>query len=630
LTASFAADQPPLAKVPFGADHAKEFQRQWAKHIGKPVVHTNSIGMKMVLIPPGEFVMGVSEKEVFPWLYRNMRKSRNVLDRTHAEHGGLLTEMPGHRVRLTRPFYLGATEVTVAQFRKFADEAGYKTDAERGLVYGKPHEGKQPLRTWRTPLYPDRPPDRQQPSDDDPVMHLDWNDCMAFCAWLSKKEAKEGYEYSLPTSAQWEYACRAGTTTLWYFGDEDGFDRVGHQYEYISWNGKSPRAVGQGKPNPFGLYDMHGNMMEWIADWLHDFYYLESPLNDPTGPANMNEERNQRRMVRGGAFEVGRYWSRSAWYVRIAQGSNQHRHPGFRVAMHVKGVEGVPPAPEPDMQIVGKDLTPADPVAAQAAAVAATRPSELRIKLKDNVSMQFVLVPAGSFLMGSLKGGRYERPVHQVTFSRPFYIGKYEVTQGQWDAVMGEADRLKRWDGSPPKRTELLGPDKPMWGLTWSDAQEFARKLNERIAAHEFRLPTEAEWEYACRAGSKTEFCFGDDPARLKDYAWVCADDAPRPGERRWPDLTVGGRKPNNWGIHDMHGSVWEWCADWWGEDYYSRSPLLDPPGPETGNFKVLRGGSVKSYGRFARSSFRLFAQADLRMQARDYLAGVRLVINLP
>ena len=192
---------------------------------------------------------------------------------------------------------------------------------------------------------------------------------------------------------------------MWYFGDDEAFDKVGHEYEWISWNGKSPRAVGQGKPNPFGLYDMHGNMMEWMRDWLHDFYYLESPLNDPQGPANMNEERNRRRMVRGGAFEVGRYWSRSAWFVRIAQGSNQHRHPGFRVAMHIKGVEGVAPTAEPNLRIVGEDKTPADPVAAQQAAVIKDRPKELTVRLNENVSLEFVLVPAGSFLMGSLKGG---------------------------------------------------------------------------------------------------------------------------------------------------------------------------------------------------------------------------------
>jgi len=639
-----AGEPPPLAKAPFDAEQAGRFQQQWATHIGRPVVHTNSIGMKLTLIPPGEFQMGVSEKETYEKLRRNMLKSSSVLERNLARDGGLLVEMPAHRVRLTKPFYMGSFEVTVGQFRRFAEETGYKTDAGRGLVYGKPFKGKKPIRTWRTPLYPDRPPDQQQPRDNDPVMHIDWNDCMAFCKWLSKKEVKEGYKYSLPTSAEWEFACRAGTTTLWYFGDEDAFKKFRHEYEYISWNGKSPRAVGQGKPNPFGLYDMHGNMMEWCADWLHERYYLESPLNDPTGPLNMNEERNRRRMVRGGAFEVGRYWSRSAWYVRIAQGSNQHRHPGFRVAMHIKGVRGVPPAPEPHMRIVGKDKTPADPIAAQNAAVRKGRPKELTIKLNENVSMELVLVPAGSFLMGSRKGGRYERPVHPVTISRLFYIGKYEVTQRQYDAVMGAKDRVERWGKYSPVRyrPRLVGPEKPMHYLSWNDWQEFLKTLNKKVAVslretkpHHaerddyFALPTEAQWEYACRAGSTTEYSFGDDPSLLREYASFCADDALHWGDRNVPDFTVGRRKPNAWGIHDMHGNAQEWCADWWDKDYYSKSSLVDPQGPEEGHFKVLRGGSIRNYSRYARSAFRFRMLPGLRDTANFHTSGARLVINL-
>ena len=626
-----AAVHPPLAIAPFNTDQAKQFQQAWAKHIGKPLVYTNSIGMKLVLLPPGEFVMGLREKGEYEKLRQNLLRSKHLIDRNTADHGGLLEEMPAHRVRLTKPFYLGCCEVTFGQFRQFADETGYKTDAERGLVYGKPYKGERPIRTFRTPVYPDRPANAQQPRENDPVMHVDWNDCMAFCEWLSKKDADKGYEYSLPTSAQWEYACRAGTTTLWYFGDEDAFDKVGHEYELISWREKSPNAVGQRKPNPFGLHDMHGNMMEWMRDWLNVLYYLECPLNDPTGPVIPNEATNRRRLVRGGAFEVGRYWSRSSWGVRIARGSNQHRHPGFRVAMYIKDVEGVPPAPEPNLRIVGDDKSPADPVAAQAAAVTKDRPKELQIKLDKDVSMEFVLVPAGSFLMGSLKGGRFERPVHEVTISKPFYIGKYEVTQGQWDAVMGAKDRVRRWGKYPPKLPEHLGPDQPMFKLNWIEWQEFVEKIRSKVPARDFRLPTEAQWEYACRAGSRTEYCFDDDPALLREFAGIGADDALRWRDRKLPDLIVTGKKPNNWGIYDMHGSLWEWCEDWWDKDYYSHSPRVDPQGPENGNFKVLRGGTLEIYGRFARSGFRFFRVPDLVVSFRYHpcRTGARLAINL-
>jgi len=628
---SLAADTPPPAVAPFNAEQARQFQQQWADHLGKPLAYTNSIGMKLTLLPPGEFVMGLSEQDEYEQLRARLLRSGSLIDRNTAEHGGLQEEMPAHRVRLTKPFYMGSCEVTFGQFRRFADETGYKTDAERGLVYEKPYKGKQPIRTFRTPVYPDRPKNAQQPREDDPVMHLDWNDCIAFCEWLSRKEADKRYQYALPTSAQWEYACRAGTTTTWYFGNQEAFDKVGREYELISWREKSPSEVGQRKPNPFGLYDMHGNMMEWMRDWLNVFYYLESPLNDPTGPVIPNEAANKRRLVRGGAFEVGRYWSRSSWGVRIARGSNQHRHPGLRVAMFIKDVEGVPPAPEPNLQIVGEDRTPADPIAAQAAVVTKDRPKELQISMTDDVSMDFVLVPAGSFLMGSAKGGRFERPVHAVTISKPFYIGKYEVTQGQWDAVMGSEDRVRRWGDRPPKQPEHLGPDRPMFKVNWNEWQKFVEKLRSSMPAHKFSLPTEAQWEYACRAGTKSEYCFDDDPSLLRKFAGIGEEPETASSEGARAEQILAGTKPNPWGIYNMHGSLWEWCSDWWGKDYYSHSPHVDPQGPTNGNFKVLRGGALEIYGRHARSGFRFFRVPDMTVSFRYHpvRTGARLVINL-
>jgi len=641
LTSStFAADHPPLAIVPFDAKQAKEFQQQWAEYTGKELVYTNSIGMKMVLLPPGEFMMGIKDAAAFKKLRADMLSSSDYWDRVMGKGIGAVINLPGHRVRLNRPMYMGAHEVTVGQFRMFTEQSGFKTDAERGLVYEKPYEGKEPIRTWQKTFY--------KQADDHPVLQVGWKDCMAFCEWLSKREAKLGHEYSLPTDAEWEYACRAGTTTLWHFGDPDVYKQMAPQYANMSWKGggTQPIAVGQKKPNAFGLFDMHGNLCEWVADWHHWYYYLEGPLNDPTGPATQNEHKITRRWVRGGAFNVSSYWARSDMRIRIHQGSNQHDHVGFRVAMHVKDIEGAEPAEEPNMRIVGQDKAPADPVAAQQAAVIKDRPKELKIRLNEDVSMEFVLIPAGSFLMGSLKGGRYERPVHQVVISKPFYIGKYEVTQGQWDAVMGKGNHKARWGEKVASslRKEWVGPNKPMSRVSWNDWQDFVAGLSKKVAVslretkhplaeragYTFSLPTEAQWEYACRAGSKTEYCFGDDPALLEEYAWITPDDAPHPRERIWPDLAVGGRKPNKWGIHDMHGNAWEWCQDWWDKDYYSKSPLKDPQGPVDGNFKVLRGGAVKSYGRFARSAFRLFINADVPDDDRTLLTGARLVINLP
>ena len=644
-TSTYGGDHPPLAIAPFDAAQAKEFQQQWAKHAGKEMTFTNSIGMKMVLLPPGEFMMGIKDAAAIDELRKNMLASDGYWDRVLGKGIGPVINLPGHRVRLNKPFYMGAHEVTVGQFRQFIEQSGYKTDAERGLVYEKPYKGERPIRTWQKTFY-------QQP-DDHPVLQVGWKDCMAFCDWLSKQEASEGHVYSLPTDAQWEYACRAGTTTMWHFGDPDAYKQVASQYANMSWkSGTRPIAVGQKKPNAFGLFDMHGNLCEWVADWHHWYFYLESPLNDPTGPPTQNEHKITRRWVRGGAFNVSRYWARSDMRIRIHQGSNQHDHVGFRVAMHVKGIKGAEPAEEPNMRIVGENKAPTDPVAAQASAVTKDRPKELKIKLGEDVSMQFVLVPAGSFLMGSLKGGRYERPVHQVTITRPFYIGKYEVTQGQWDAVMGKGNHKARWGAKTAAnlRKEWVGLNKPMFRVSWNDWQDYIAVLEKKMRrsrsrqtldaeqggpnsgefGDDFALPSEAQWEYACRAGSITEYCFGDDPALLGDYAWVTAIEAPHPRDRNWPDLTVGGRKPNAWGIHDMHGNAWEWCQDWWDKDYYRSSPVVDPPGPADGALKVLRGGAVKSYGRFARSAFRLFIYPDVPDDDRTLLTGARLVINLP
>jgi len=199
-TSSFAADPPPLAKAPFNAEQAKEFQQQWSKHIGKPVVQTNSIGMKMVLLPPGEYTMGRTEEQFDKVLEIAKQDGREPARAATWE----MLMMPGHQVRITKPFYMGATEVTVGQYRAFCEASGYKTEAEQGLNGGVPYRGRRPICTWRKPMVWIR----LQQKDDEPVLHLCWNDCVAFCKWLSKKE---GVEYCLPT----EGAIRVSCTPMW-------------------------------------------------------------------------------------------------------------------------------------------------------------------------------------------------------------------------------------------------------------------------------------------------------------------------------------------------------------------------------------------------------------------------------
>jgi formylglycine-generating enzyme required for sulfatase activity len=630
-----AVGQPPLAIAPLSADQVQDIQQRWATHIGKDLVHTNSIGMKLVLLPPGEFTMGRTEEQFDEYL-RFIEKHPEL----KRNRGGLITWsmllMPPRRVRITKPFYMGATEVTVGQFRQFCEASGYKTEAEQGLDGGVPYKEKRPLPTWRRPM-PWLKDYKQK--DDEPVLHLCWNDCVAFCKWLSEKE---GVEYCLPTEAEWEYACRAGTTTPWHFGGFDDLDRVAHEYAYWS-EGKQgkhdrPRSVAQGKPNAFGVYDMHGNVWEYVADWWHEFDHKDWPLNDPTGPAEQHERGDLRRIIRGSSYDWDSWGGDSAYRMRITQRSSQHPHQGFRVAMRIKGVKGVAPAVYPDQEQRSKSRDPGRDSKEVLAALKAGEsgknyPKELRIDLGAEARMEFVLIPAGTFLMGSAKGARDETPVHRVVISRPFYMARFPLTQGQWKAVMGDDKGLaKLWEGNP----DTVGPDKVMVGLSWNDCRQFIAQLGKKVPGHRFSLPTEAQWEYACRAGSTSEFYFGDNPSKLDDYAWH-EGNMVWPGkhgnDKRYAYPTVGQKKPNAWGLYDMHGGVWEWCQDWYDADYYLRSPLVDPPGPDKGRFRVVRGGSWFRYGKYARSAYRRFFHPEAD---GDYVTpyimdfGCRIVINLP
>ncbi len=206
----------------------------------------------------------------------------------------------------------------------------------------------------------------------------------------------------------------------------------------------------------------------------------------------------------------------------------------------------------------------------------------------NSIGQKFVLIPGGSFLMGSPAGeaGRDDDETqHRVTLSSPFYIQTTEVTQGQWQGVMGR--NPSRFKGDP---------NLPVEYVSWNDAQEFIRLLNQKEGTDKYRLPTEAEWEYACRAGSTTLWCFGDDENRLGDYAWY--DD--NSGRKTHP---VGRLKPNTWGLYDMHGNVWEWCIDRYG--VYPSGSVIDPAGPSSGSYRVFRGGSWGNNARICRSANR-------------------------
>lgn len=298
----------------------------------------------------------------------------------------------------------------------------------------------------------------------------------------------------------------------------------------------------------------------------------------------------------------------------------------------------------------------------------------------NTLSMAFVKIPAGEFLMGSDEGAetmsrdypqlprerfellKDEGPVHKVRITKAFWMGKHEVTVGQFRRFLeasgyvpeSEADGTGGYGWRPdydPAKTRRgdafegrdkryswrnpgfqQGDDHPVVNITWHDAQALAAWLT-KTEGRRYRLPTEAEWEYAARAGTRSRYHSGDDPASLLKAANLFDADS----ARYWPHwqhmalqgsdghaftAPVGSFAPNAWGLHDMHGNAWEWVSDWHDDDYYKHSPMDDPQGPPDGGVKVRRGGSWHTWAFYARASYRNWNAPDTRYT----LVGMRLV----
>ena len=241
--------------------------------------------------------------------------------------------------------------------------------------------------------------------------------------------------------------------------------------------------------------------------------------------------------------------------------------------------------------------------------------------LRGGVEMEFVRIDSGAFLMGSpvTEPGRDadESPLREVRISRPFHLGRTEITQAQWEAVTGS----RPWAGLDFVRE---GAEYPAVNVSWFEVRRFAERLNALAGADLYRLPTEAEWEYACRAGTVTRWSFGDDADRLDDYAWHTGNTWDL--DERYAHA-VATRDPNPWGLHDMHGNVNEWVQDWYSADYYGTAPPADPPGPVSGEMRVFRGGYFHHDGaRRLRSANRFFGPPE----ARSASIGARLVRTGP
>jgi formylglycine-generating enzyme required for sulfatase activity len=226
----------------------------------------------------------------------------------------------------------------------------------------------------------------------------------------------------------------------------------------------------------------------------------------------------------------------------------------------------------------------------------------ITIDLGGGLTLEMVKIPAGTFQMGSPSTEKnrnsIEGPIHTLTISKDFYMGKYELTQAQWMKIYGS------WPGDAPSSTYGAGDNNPAYNVSWNDICNtggFLEKLNtlKPSGYSGFRLPTEAEWEYAARAGTQTRFYWGDDPScnLIGSYAWYNSNS----GSKTHP---AGEKLPNTFGLYDMSGNVWEWCGDWYGG--YGSSAVSDPAGPASGSYRVVRGGCWHIPGDYCRAANRL------------------------
>lgn len=238
--------------------------------------------------------------------------------------------------------------------------------------------------------------------------------------------------------------------------------------------------------------------------------------------------------------------------------------------------------------------------AAKVKAALSSGQKEITLEIGGGATMDFVLVPAGSFEMGE-KGETYH-----VTLTKAFYMGKYEVTQRQYQAVIGN------------NPSQFKGDNNPVEQVSWNDAVAFCEKLNAGIpSGAKMALPTEAQWEYACRAGTKTEYYSGDDEEGLKSIAWYNGNS----DKKTHP---VGEKKPNAFGLYDMSGNVCEWCQDWYG--HYPQIAVTDPSGLEKGSYRVIRGGRWDCNPQYCRSAYRTLDDPS----STDFNFGFRVVMSIP
>ena len=511
--------------------------------------------MAMVWIAPGTFNMGSPA----------------------SEQGRMDDDEDQHQVTLTGGYWLGKFPVTVAQWTKV-------------MSYN-----------------PSSDPDEPQEA---PVEFMRWDEAMAFCHKLTEQARRdgtlpEGYEYTLPTEAQWEFACRAGTTGP-YGGDGVLYD-MGW---YRDNSGGHKHPVGKKKPNAWGLYDMHGNVWQWCVDGYGNDGYSAQPYSNqyPPGAAIDPFGRGQLRAIRGGSWRNDPANCRSAIRNRRLPSLRYAGNIGFRVALapgnqvhadrvHSRWKDGVM------SRMTGRKGLSSGP----------RQPQDWTV---PEANLAMLWIAPGPFTMGSSFADERGRPdddedQHEVTLTKGYWLGKFPVTTTQWQVVMGNnpcADNNETGNG-------------PVESITWNQAMEFCRRLTERAwkdgtlpDGYEYTLPTEAQWEYACRAGTTGAPGGDGGDGGLTDFGWFAENS----GGHKHP---VGEKRSNGWGLYDMQGNIWQWCLDGYGS--YPTEATTDPAGPEFASRRVARGGSCKFSSAVTGSAFRYGFVPDYR----DRYLGFRLAL---
>ena len=553
-------------------------------------------------IPAGTFLMGSPESEAGRYAGSEIR----------------------HEVRLTQDYYIGVFECTQKQWQLVmgSNPSAYKGDGRPveqvsyNMIRGT---GAEAGAGWPTSGH-----------------------AVDATSFMGKLQAKTGLDFDLPTDAQWEYACRAGTTTALNLGRNLA---TGAQVSSMAEAGRcnsnqtdgkggfsQHSKVGSYQPNAWGLYDMHGNVFEWCLDWLKD-NLGPSVVSDPVGP-----NTGALRLVRGGSWNVGAVSCRSANRAGYEASSNGRDYCGFRVAIQ---------PPQDSYAVV--DLS-GGPNALRYPVRYTNMPPDLNDDTCRTTELWLRKIPAGKFIMGSPSdevGRNSDETEHEVTLTQDYYIGVFECTQRQWELVMGTKpsyfNNAAYYATRPVEKVSYddIRGYSPTQGGGWptyghaADISSFMFRMRV-LTGLAFDLPTEAQWEYACRAGTTTALNSGknltneNEDAAMSEvgrYFYNSFDGSGYSQTSTTANGTakVGSYLPNAWGLYDMHGNVWEWCLDWYGAR--STAAETDPVGPNTGSYRVGRGGSWINEAFDCRSANR-WGYGDPQGISRD--TGFRIAATRP